>query len=231
MKEMKYKILLVEDEQNLGNVIRDYLNMSGYQTSIFYDGEAGLNAFRTNKFDLCILDIMLPKLDGFSLAQEIKRFNINIPIIFLSAKSMKEDRIKGFKIGADDYIIKPFSTEELSLRVEAILKRVHRHIDEGEAIYNIGRYVFDFPNFTLKFENKAQNLTGRECDLLKLLCINKNKVLLRTNAMNLIWGNDSYSNSRSMDVFITRLRKYLKEDPKVSILNIHGSGFKLTDEL
>jgi len=232
MKEIKYKILLVEDEYNLGNVIRDYLNMSGYEATIFYDGEAGLNAFKTMKFDLCILDIMLPKLDGFSLAQEIKKLNNNIPVIFLSAKSMKEDRIKGFKLGADDYIIKPFSTEELSLRVEAILKRVNKdkYDTNSENIFFIGKYIFDYSNFSLKFEDKIQNLTNREADLLKLLCINKNKVLLRNIAMKLIWGNDSYSNGRSMDVFITKLRKYLKNDTKVNILNIHGTGFKLTVE-
>lgn len=228
MKSTKYKILLVEDEHNLGNVIRDYLNMNNYEATIAYDGEAGLNAFNSDKFDLCILDIMLPKLDGYSLSIEIKKIDRFVPIIFLSAKSLKEDRIKGFKLGADDYIIKPFSTEELSLRVEAILKRVNsdRVIDKN--IYEIGKYTFDYPNFTLSINNKIQDLTSREADLLKLLCLNMNNILLRNDAVNIIWGSDHHSNSRSMDVFIMKLRKHLKDDPNVNIQNIHGSGFKLS---
>jgi len=232
MTKSKYKILLVEDDPNLSLVLQDYLELMGYNITLCRDGEQGASAFKNQFFDLCILDIMMPKKDGFTLAEEIRKINKEIPIIFLTAKSLKEDRVKGFRIGGDDYVTKPFSTEELNFRIKAILKRcqpkyVMPDSSDLEKVYKIGRLTFDAVNLTITSGKNEQKLTRKEAALLKLLCINKNKILTREVALKTVWGDDDYFIGRSMDVFITKLRKYLKEDPTISITNIHGTGFKL----
>jgi len=232
MTKSKYKILLVEDDPNLSLVLQDYLELMGYNITLCRDGEQGASAFKNQFFDLCILDIMMPKKDGFTLAEEIRKINKEIPIIFLTAKSLKEDRVKGFRIGGDDYVTKPFSTEELNFRIKAILKRcqpkyVMPDSSDLEKVYKIGRLTFDAVNLTITSGKNEQKLTRKEAALLKLLCINKNKILTREVALKTVWGDDDYFIGRSMDVFITKLRKYLKEDPSISITNIHGTGFKL----
>ncbi|MFC2100771.1 response regulator transcription factor [Bacteroidota bacterium] len=224
---IKANILLVEDDPNLSLVLQDYLEMLGYQTVLAKDGDEGLKTYISGKYDLCILDVMMPKIDGFSLAEEIRNKNSEIPIIFLTAKSLKEDRIKGFHKGCDDYITKPFSTEELSLRIEAILRRCRSLEISDEVSFGIGKYLFDFTNMLLILDKEKQKLTKKESELLRLLCLNKNKLLSREKALKTIWGDDDYFIGRSMDVFITKLRKYLKADPSVSITNVHGTGFKL----
>lgn len=231
MINVKARILLVEDDPNLSAVLKDYLEILFYETTLCDDGDEAIAAFKANQYDLCILDIMLPRKDGFAVAREIRKLNKEIPIIFLTAKLMKEDRIKGFQIGCDDYITKPFSTEELSLRIEAILRRTKKKtmfpLVEDSEIYSIGMYTFDYSNMVLKSASGEQFLTRKEADLLKLLCLNKNKLVHRETALKSIWGGSDYFTGRSMDVFITRLRKYLKDDPRVSITNVHGTGFKL----
>lgn len=227
----KFKILLVEDDPNLSLVIQDYLEMLNYDTTLCKDGEEGLMEYRRKKYDLLILDVMMPKKDGFSLAGEIRETDDITPIIFLTAKSLKEDRIKGFQVGCDDYISKPFSTEELSLRISAIMKRCMTQqsmpADMEEENFQLGKFNFDPVNMILKIGSKEQTLTRKESALLKLLCLYKNKLLSREIALKSIWGDDDYFIGRSMDVFISKLRKYLKEDPDISITNVHGTGFKL----
>jgi DNA-binding response OmpR family regulator len=225
----KGKILLAEDDANLGFVVKDNLEDSGFQVELYTDGETALLAFERGEYDLCILDVMMPKKDGFSVAQAIRTKNQDIPIVFVTAKSLKEDRIKGFQLGADDYITKPFSIEELILRVEVILKRSKR---EGQPIQNkdeftVGKFTFDFKNMVIVYENNTQELTQREAELLRLLCVNKNQVVERDTILNVIWGDDTYFNGRSLDVFISRLRRYLKADTNVEIANVHRVGFKL----
>jgi DNA-binding response OmpR family regulator len=225
---VKAKILLVEDDANLGMVIKDNLEDLGYKVNLCDDGKLGLQSFYENKVDLCIFDVMLPKKDGFSLAEEIRKTDQKTPIVFLTAKSLQEDRIKGFKIGADDYVTKPFSMEEFALRIEAILKRsMEKESIEERSEFILGNYVFSYANLTLTTNNNIQSLTRKEAEILKLLCININEVLKREIVLNIVWGNDDYFLGRSMDVFITKLRKYLKEDPNIKIVNIHGVGFKL----
>lgn len=230
MENKKAQILLVEDDFNLGFVIQDNLTIEGYKVHLSRNGKEGLQKFNKNSYDLCILDVMLPEKDGFSLAEDIRKINLEVPIIFLTAKSMDEDKIKGFKAGGDDYITKPFNNEEFLLRVEAMLKRTKAKFVDKEAvgIYNIGAYKFDSSSFALidKDENEKK-LTKREAEILKLLCKHANKVLERSIVLNMIWGDDNYFNGRSLDVFITKLRKYLSDDEAVSINNIHGIGFKL----
>jgi len=230
-KTGKLKILLVEDDPNLSFVIQDYLEMLDYDTMLCKDGDEGLMEYRRSKYDLLILDVMMPKKDGFSLAEEIRETDDITPIIFLTAKSLKEDRIKGFQAGCDDYISKPFSTEELSLRIKAILKRCmarpRLESESEEKLFTIGKYTFDTLNMTLKNAKNEHTLTRKESALLKLLCLYRNKLLSRETAMKSIWGDDDYFIGRSMDVFISKLRKYLKDDPKISITNVHGTGFKL----
>lgn len=225
----KAKILLVEDDKNLGLLVQDYLSDLGYSTSLAVNGEDGYEVFRSGNFDLCILDVMLPKKDGFTLATNIRETDEAIPIIFLTARGHNDDRIKGFKAGCDDYITKPFSSEELALRIEAIFKRCgfvsNNKKSNGKII--IGRYVFDALNQTLTIDGFTQNLTVKEASLLKLLCQNINNLLPREEAQKEVWGNSDYFIGRSMDVFITKLRKYLSHDPDVSIQNVHGAGFKL----
>lgn len=220
------KILLVEDDVNLGALVEEYLQSLGYSVKLALNGEEGYRVFISGIFDLCILDVMLPKKDGFTLASEIRSLNENVPIIFLTAKGQNEDRINGFKIGCDDYITKPFISEELSLRIEAILKRCGIK-DNKEEKFNIGKYTFDPLNQLLIIKDSAQKLTVKEAALLKLLCANFNNLLPRDKAQKEVWGSSDYFIGRSMDVFITKLRKYLSLDPDVSIQNIHGAGFKL----
>ncbi|MBT4410012.1 MAG: response regulator transcription factor [Bacteroidetes bacterium] len=228
MKKNKANILLVEDDHNLGFMLKDFLSMEGYMINLQRDGKAGMNAFRSQTFDLCILDIMMPVQDGFSLAQEIRKADSHVPIVFLTAKTMEQDRIRGFKLGADDYITKPFSTEELKLRLEVILKR-SAHIDgivEKEE-YKVGNYTFDFANQILKHSSGDKKLTNKEALVFRLLCRNINQLVRTEVALTSIWGADDYFMGRSMDVYIAKLRSYLKNDPTVSILNVHGTGFKL----
>lgn len=227
----KPKILLVEDDPNLSLVLKDYLEMLDYEIILCKDGQQGLEVFQENYIDLCILDIMLPIKDGYTLAKEIRDANEEVPIVFLTAKSMKEDRLKGFRAGCDDYITKPFSTEELNLRIQAILKRcmareAARPAEEKQP-FQLGKYVFDHKNMILKSGDEEKNLTRKENALLKLLCENKNQLLTREHALKSVWGDDDYFIGRSMDVFIAKLRKYLKDDPSISITNVHGTGFRL----
>ncbi len=224
------KVLLVEDDINLGTILKEYLAVKGFEVELSYNGEDGFTAFNKNKFDICILDVMLPKLDGFSLARQIKKLDTHIPIVFLTAKTLAHDKIEGFKIGADDYITKPFNAEELLFRINAILKRVKPssgNSDSGSALFTLGKYVFDYNLRTLSSGGKDQKLTTKEAELLKLLCINANNALERTFALKTIWNDDNYFTARSMDVYITKLRSYFKEDESVQIVNLHGSGFKL----
>lgn len=226
----KASVLLVEDDMNLGFVIQDNLKMKGYTVHLCSDGKMGLKQFNEGSYDLCIFDVMLPHKDGFSLAEDIRKTDKVTPIIFLTAKSMTEDKIKGFKAGGDDYITKPFSTEEFLLRVEAVLKRSQKeNVEEINTHYTIGKFSFEAENFTLKNNDKEQKLTKKEAEVLKLLCQHKGNVLPRELVLNMVWGDDSYFNGRSLDVFITRLRKYLKEDASIKITNVHGVGFKLED--
>lgn len=225
----KHSILLVEDDQNLGYILKDFLEMLNYNVIWEKNGVAGLNSFSQNEFDLCILDVMLPIMDGFSLAEEIRKIDELIPIIFLTAKNLKEDRIKGFRLGADDYVTKPFSTEELSLRIKAILKRYKTafNVNNKQQNFEIGKFSFDYSNQMLKFGDSEKHLTKRESDVLRLLYLNKENVLRREVALKNIWGDDDYFKGRSMDVYIAKLRKHLKDDPDVQIQNLHGTGFKL----
>jgi DNA-binding response OmpR family regulator len=235
MKNSNPKILLAEDEENLGILLKEYLQAKGYDTRLEENGQKALDAFRSDSFDLCIFDIMMPVKDGLALARDIREINQAIPIIFLTAKSMPEDKIEGFKSGGDDYLTKPFNMEELLLRIGAILKRTTslKSSDETEeTIFEIGKYTFDSTKQQLTLPNtEPKKLTSKESDLLRLLCINANKMLDRNQALKTIWNDDSYFNARSMDVYITKLRKYLKDDPNVEILNIHGKGFKLINTM
>lgn len=223
------KILLIEDDKNLGFVIKDFLILSKFSVILRDNGKDGLAEYSRNHFDLLLVDIMLPHLDGFAVVEEIRRKDHEIPVIFITAKSMTEDKIKGFKIGADDYITKPFSTEELLLRVNAILRRTRLKIpDQSEDIrYKIGRYVFDYKNLLLSTPDKEYRLTKREAEVLNLLCMNVNNVSRREVILKTVWGENDYFMGRSMDVYITKLRKYLKEDTSLSIRNIHNTGFML----
>jgi DNA-binding response OmpR family regulator len=222
------RILLAEDDNNLGILLQTYLTAKNYETVLFINGIMALEAFPTGSFGLCILDIMMPEMDGLTLAREIRLSNPDIPIIFLTAKNQKEDIIDGFKSGADDYITKPFSMEELLYRIEAILRRTSSPaVKRKDENYIIGGYSFDPLNQMLFFRDQAIKLTTKESELLELLCKHGNEILERNFALKTIWIDDNYFNARSMDVYITRLRKYLKKDPSVKILNVHGRGYKL----
>ncbi|MFN8354549.1 MAG: response regulator transcription factor [Spirosomataceae bacterium] len=226
------KVLLVEDDPNLGQLLQEYLTIKGYATDLARDGNEGLNRFLQHPYDLCILDVMMPKKDGFTLAKEIRMASREVPIIFLTAKSMKEDTLQGFRVGGDDYMTKPFSMEELLMRMQAILRRTHPN---GEAntptsnasVFKVGTMQFDYEHQTLVHGDEKSKLTSKESELLKLLCLNMNQPLSRSFALKVVWGDDSYFNARSMDVYITKLRKYLRHDPNVQIINLHGEGFKL----
>lgn len=225
---MKTKILLVEDDASLGFIISDQLKSDGYNVTLCTDGAEGFQRFNEDSFHMCILDVMMPKKDGFSLAQDIRKINANIPILFLSAKSNDEDKVAGFKSGGDDYLTKPFNTEELKLRVAAMLRRVNIQPEaKDEKVYQIGDYNFDTINFNLKHPNFEKSLTKKEAQILKILCKFMNQVVAREIVLNGVWGQDDYFVGRSLDVFITKLRKYLKEDSRIQIVNVHGIGFKL----
>ena len=223
---MSAKILLVEDDPSLGFVIKDNLVLKGYEVTLCADGEAGEQAFQQTAYDLCILDVMMPKQDGFSLAKAIREKNTNVPILFVTAKSMLEDKIAGFESGGDDYIVKPFSMEELLLRIGVFLRR-SSHSNGREEVFPLGSFSFNFTNYTLHHATGQKTLTHKEAEVLKLLCENKNRVLKREEILKAVWGDDDYFMGRSMDVFISKLRKYLKEDPSVQIVNYHGVGFRL----
>ena len=223
----KPRILLCEDDENLGMLLREYLQAKEYDTELCPDGEAGYKAFLKSNFDLCVLDVMMPKKDGFALAKEIRQSNAEVPIIFLTAKTLKEDVLDGFKIGADDYITKPFSMEELTFRIEAILRRVRGKKNRDRTHYKIGSFTFDTQKQSLARGDKQTKLTTKESELLSLLCAHANEILQRDFALKTIWIDDNYFNARSMDVYITKLRKHLKEDENVEIINIHGKGYKL----
>ena len=229
MEKNQIRVLLAEDDRNLGNILKNYLDAKGYLTTLCVNGEEAIQTFSRKEFDFCILDIMMPVKDGFTTAKEIRAVNSKIPVLFLTAKTLQEDKLKGFEAGADDYITKPFSMEELLLRMQAILRRTEDPVknSEQENIFTIGQYVFDFNRQLLTFRGKELKLTSKEASLLRLLCTNANQVLERSVALNKIWQDDSYFNARSMDVYIVKLRKYLKEDPSVELINVHGIGFKL----
>ena len=225
--EEKQSILLCEDDENLGMLLREYLQAKGYRAELCADGDAGYKAFLKGKFDICVLDVMMPIKDGFTLAQEIRAANANVPIIFLTAKTLKEDILEGFKIGADDYITKPFSMEELVFRIEAILRRVCGKKNKESSVYKIGRFQFDTQKQLLSIDGQQTKLTTKESELLGLLCAHANEILQRDFALKTIWIDDNYFNARSMDVYITKLRKHLKADDSIEIINIHGKGYKL----
>lgn len=227
--ETKIKVLVAEDDPNLGNILKTFLDVKGFEPHWCTDGEEAYNTFLKQKFELCILDVMMPIKDGFTLAKDIRKMDKKIPIIFLTAKSLQNDVIDGLEIGADDYMTKPFSIDELLLRIKAVLRRTAQSnpFEIQENIYKIGNYVFDYLNQLLKIDNQELKLTSKESELLKLLCVNANDVLDRSIALNKVWESDSYYNARSMDVYIVKLRKYLKGDPNVELINVHGKGFKL----
>ena len=226
-EEKNLKILLCEDDESLGMLLREYLQAKGYDADLCPDGEVGYKAFLKNNYDMCVLDVMMPKMDGFALAEEIRQANSDIPIIFLTAKNLKEDIFAGFQIGADDYITKPFSMEELTLRMEAILRRVRGKQHRDVAIYHIGEFTFDTKRQILARGDVQVKLTTKESELLILLCQHANDVLQRELALKTIWIDDNYFNARSMDVYITKLRKHLKSDPSIEINNVHGKGYRL----
>lgn len=223
------RILLVEDDPNFGAVLRDYLILNNYDVVLCNDGKKGWNRFINEQFDLCILDVMMPELDGYSLAIEIRKVNPGIPLVFLTAKTMKEDLIAGFNAGADDYITKPFDSEILLLKLKALLKRTDtKTVNNDEQFeFVIGNFSFNSRQRVLSNSESQFKLSPREADLLRLLCLHVNDVLPREKALKLIWGEDSYFTGRSMDVFLTRLRKYFKSDPAIEILNVHSNGFRL----
>jgi DNA-binding response OmpR family regulator len=227
MASDKKRILLVEDDPSLGFVTKDVLALKGYDVTLCKDGAEAEQTFFAGDYHLCILDIMLPKMDGFSLAKSIRTKNSSVPIIFLSAKAMEEDKLQGFATGGDDYITKPFSLDELLCRIEVFLRRSYSNHQSQETIVFLGKYTFDFSNLTLKNNATEKTLTQKEAEVLKLLYHNRERVLKREEILKHVWGDDDYFMGRSMDVFISKLRKYLKEDPSVQIVNYHGVGFKL----
>lgn len=228
MEAGKPQILLCEDDTNLGMVLKNYLELNDYNVTLERDGKLGLAAFQREKFDLCLLDVMMPNMDGFTLAEEIRDVNPDVPLFFLSAKTMKDDIIQGYKLGADDYITKPFDSEVLLHKIKAILKRNEElHREEVNAEYDLGRYHFNPRLRELIIDGKTQTLSPKENELLKMLSEYKNDLLSREIALKKIWGSDTYFNGRSMDVYIAKLRKYLKEDSAIEIVNIHGNGFRL----
>jgi DNA-binding response OmpR family regulator len=227
---IKSKVLYTEDDETLAFLTKDNLEQNNYEVTHCYDGKAGLETFKKGDFDICIFDIMMPKMDGFELAAEIRKSNTDIPIIFLSAKTLKEDRIKGLRLGADDYLVKPFSIEELLLKIEIFLKRSQKNTAPPKTIYEVGKYQFDTQNFILFNENEKIGLTQREAELLKLFLDNKNSVLKREQILTSLWGNDDYFTGRSLDVFISRLRKILANEKGIAIENLHSIGFRFSIE-
>ena len=231
MDKKKGRILLVEDDRTLSTLVRDILEINKYEVVLCSNGEEGLATFKAQKFDLMLVDIMMPKMDGITMIKEIRRYDQRVPIIIISAKDMKDDKVEGFRAGADDYVVKPFSTDELLLRIDAILKRVQRAqemlLTTTTEIIEFGSCKLDVGEQNLTIKNKTMHLTRKECDLIRLLAMKRNELLLREVALKAIWGDDDYFICRSMDVFISRIRKYLKDDHKVEIVNVHGLGFKM----
>jgi DNA-binding response OmpR family regulator len=230
MSGEKKRVLLVEDDTSMGFLLVDFLESNHFDVKLYRDGVSGLNAFKNGEYDFCILDVMLPGMDGFTIAENIRQINLDVPIIFLTARTLKADKIKGFNLGVDDYITKPFDEDELLCRINAILSRVNRQPQQGETTtqqFNIGIIEFDYNNHLLKTNGEERRLTQKESEVLKLLCENKNQVVKRDHLLTSIWGNNDYFNGRSMDVFITKLRKYLQGDPSVSIENVPKIGFVL----
>ena len=225
MKE--YQLLIAEDDLNLGQILKEYLELKGFNATLTRDGQEAVDSFKRNHYDLCILDIMMPRKDGFAVGKEIRQINPDTPFIFLTARSQQEDTLKGLQLGADDYIKKPFSMEELTLRLQAILRRADTGEPKQEQ-FKLGKYSFDYTRQQLKYANEEiKKLTSKEAELLLLLSQTMNKTLNRSAALKIIWGDDSYFNARSMDVYITKLRKHLKEDDGVNIITVHGQGFRL----
>ena len=236
MADQNPQILLVEDDENFGDVLRSYLEMHDYDVTLATDGEAGLRAFKPSKFDICIFDVMMPRKDGFTLARDVRERDEKVPIVFLTAKNLKEDVLQGFKAGADDYITKPFNSEELLMRIQAILKRSQPQAEPEDGVreFEIGRFHYDYALRELRLdrgtpEETLDKLSPKEAELLRLFAIRKNDVLTRKEALTKIWGEDNYFTARSMDVFVTKLRKYLKPDEDLEIVNIHGNGFRLVE--
>lgn len=226
----KAKILLVEDDHNFGSVLKSYLEMNDFLVDWIDDGKHALHTFHAGNYQLCVLDIMLPNVDGISIARSIKELNPEIPFIFLTAKTLKEDILKGYQTGADDYLTKPFDSEVLIYKIKAILQRknmANKSLGQDQDIFQLGKYTFEYRVRTLIFVNKTIKLSPKEAELLKLLCTHKNDILYRDLALKSIWGEEGYFTTRSMDVYITKLRKYLKSDPRIEILNVHGNGFRL----
>jgi two-component system, OmpR family, response regulator VicR len=227
---MKAHLLYVEDDESLSFVTRDNLEIQGYTITYCENGKQALDTIRADNFDLCILDVMLPDVDGFTIAEEIRRFNTQVPILFLTAKSMKEDRIRGLKLGADDYITKPFSIEELILKIEIFLRRSKVSTSMVPTYLAVGNYLLDHKNLALKYGDSSKSLTQKEADLLKMFIESKNEVIRRSHILETLWGEDDYFMGRSLDVFISRLRKYLSQDQRIKIENIHSVGFKMKIE-
>jgi len=225
--ETRQRILLCEDEESLGMLLREYLQAKGYDAELYLDGEAGYRAFMKGHYDMCLLDVMMPKMDGFTLAKEIRLVNQEVPIIFLTAKNLKDDILDGFKVGADDYLTKPFSMDELVFRMEAIMRRVKGKVKKVQTVYQLGAYTFDTQRQLLTMGDVNTKLTTKESELLALLCAHGNQVLERELALKTIWIDDNYFNARSMDVYITKLRKHLKGDGRIEINNVHGKGYRL----
>ncbi|WP_319499985.1 response regulator transcription factor [uncultured Draconibacterium sp.] len=224
---IKQHIFLVEDDLSFGAVLKSYLELNDYEVTWVDDGKYAVDKFNAGSFQICILDVMLPNVDGFTIGKEIRKLDQEIPMVFLTAKTLKEDILKGYNVGADDYITKPFDTEVLLCKIQAIIKRQSTQPVSDEFLFSIGSYKFDSKLRSISREGEKQKLSPKEADLLKLLCQNKNELLSRETALRKIWGEDGYFTARSMDVFITKLRKYLKDDPNIEIKNIHGSGFLL----
>lgn len=229
MNKVNGKVLLVEDDKNLGFILKDFLEMENYKVDLFENGQDGWEGFKKNHYDICLLDVMMPVKDGFTLAEEIRKEDCEIPIIFITAKTMQEDKIRGLRLGADDYITKPFSTEELNLRMKAILKRLKfgNGLAPKPTVFSIGDFTFDYTNQLLTWSTGERRLTKKESEVLRLLCLHKNTIVRRDFALKTIWGENDYFMGRSMDVYITKLRKFLKEDERVAIVNVHNTGFKL----
>jgi DNA-binding response OmpR family regulator len=223
----KPHIFLVEDDLSFGAVLKSYLEINDFEVEWVDDGKSAMNQFNKTSFDICILDVMLPNVDGFTIGTEIRKVNTNIPILFLTAKNLREDVLKGYRIGADDYITKPFDTEVLIFKLRAILKRQTGILPKDTDFYQIGSYLFDYRLRTIEHEGSKHKLSPKETELLKMLCDNRNELLPRETALKKIWGDDGYFTARSMDVYLTKLRKLFVEDPSVEIRNIHGSGFML----
>lgn len=221
------RVLLAEDDKSLGYVLQEYLTMNGYNVQLASDGKEGLKLYQRGAFDICILDIMMPIMDGFTLASEIRKMDEDIPIVFLTAKSLKVDKLKGFNVGADDYLVKPVDEEELSARIRAIVRRSKKPEKQTGQVYELGSYSFDYQNQRLSLGREQITITQKEAQILKALCDNEGNILDRNTALREMWGQSDYFNGRSMDVFISKLRKYLSKDPSISIQNVHGRGFIL----